>query len=62
MTGTSPNAEEERKTVRTTVTLPSRDYAELERLAERQRVSVAWVVRDAVEQYLKRSLPLFKDE
>ncbi len=56
------NAEEEKKTVRTTVTLPSQDYAELERLAEQKRVSVAWVVRDAVEQYLTRSLPLFKDE
>jgi hypothetical protein len=50
----------ERKTLRTTVTVPAEDYAELERFAEQKKVSVAWVVRDAVEHYLKKESPLFR--
>jgi hypothetical protein len=45
--------------VRTTVSVPAGDYAELERIALRKKVSVAWVVRDAVERYLRNESPLF---
>ena len=48
------------QSVRTTVTLPSEDYHELERLAEQKKVSVAWVVRAAVEKYLNAEIPLFR--
>lgn len=49
-----------KKTVRTTVTVPAADYEELERIAERKKVSVAWVVRAAVERYLTAEAPLFR--
>lgn len=45
---------------RASVTFPSELYAELERIAEQKKVSVAWVVRDAVEKYLEARYPLFR--
>lgn len=50
----------ERGMARTSVSLPSEDYAELERIAEQHRVSVAWVVREAVTRYLTDRSPLFR--
>jgi hypothetical protein len=44
--------------VRTTVSIPAHHYAELERLARQNKVSVAWLVRDAVEKYLGDKAPL----
>jgi hypothetical protein len=46
------SANDEEATVRTTVTIPKADYADMERIAREKRVSVAWVVREAVAQYL----------
>lgn len=40
------------RTIRASVSLPGTQYEELERIAQLNRVSVAWVVRDAVENYL----------
>lgn len=40
------------RTVRASVSFPEDQYAELERIALEQRVSLAWVVRDAVQSYL----------
>jgi metal-responsive CopG/Arc/MetJ family transcriptional regulator len=45
---------------RASVTFPADLYAELERIAERKKVSVAWVVRDAVEKYVEAQYPLFR--
>ncbi|MGD9689150.1 MAG: ribbon-helix-helix protein, CopG family [Phycisphaerales bacterium] len=45
--------------IRASVSFDREDYAELERLAEEKRVSVAWVVRDAVSRYLGERTPLF---
>lgn len=45
--------------VRTSISLPADDYAELEQIAAGNRVSVAWVIRDAVLQYLTVQAPLF---
>lgn len=39
-------------TVRASVSFPEDQYAELERLAQVHRVSLAWVVREAVQSYL----------
>jgi hypothetical protein len=44
---------------RASVTFSADQYAELERIAEEKKVSVAWVVRDAVEKYLEAQCPLF---
>ena len=46
--------------VRVSITIPSEHYDELQRLATRKRVSLAWVVRDAVERYLGDQAPLFR--
>jgi hypothetical protein len=50
------------KMVRTSVCLPSLSHAELEKVASQKKVSVAWVVREAVEQYLAGRAPLFSHE
>jgi hypothetical protein len=45
------------RTVRASVSFPEDQYAELEQLALAQRVSLAWVVREAVQSYLVQRLP-----
>lgn len=41
-----------RKTVRASISFPSDTYRALERIAKQKRVSLAWVVRDAAENYV----------
>jgi predicted transcriptional regulator len=48
------------KSARTTVSLPSEDYEELEKIAVKNRVSVAWVIREAVSHYLAEQVPLLR--
>jgi predicted DNA-binding protein len=60
MAETSAKPGIQKKTVRTTVSLPKEDYGELERLAKEKKVSVAWVIREAVESYLNQQPPLFR--
>jgi len=50
------------KVARTSVSLPVEHYQELERIAESNKVSVAWVVRQAVETYLVDRYPLLFDK
>lgn len=38
--------------VRASISFPPNIYAELEKLARQKKVSLAWVVRDAVERYV----------
>lgn len=45
----------EKKYIRTSTSIPEEHYRQLEKFAERYKVSVAWVVRDAIEKYLKNS-------
>jgi metal-responsive CopG/Arc/MetJ family transcriptional regulator len=47
------------KNSRASVTFPAELYAELERIADNKKVSVAWVVRDAAEKYIAGQYPLF---
>jgi predicted DNA-binding ribbon-helix-helix protein len=54
------NDDSQRKPVRTTATIPAEDYAELEKIAEQKKVSVAWVIREAVDKYLRSQSPLFR--
>jgi predicted transcriptional regulator len=47
------------KMSRTSVSLSAEVQEELNRLAEKRKVSVAWIVREAVDQYLANENPLF---
>ena len=44
---------------RVSITVPNSDYNELRLVAKDKRVSVAWVVREAVTHYLRIRSPLF---
>ena len=41
------------------MTFSREEYEELSRIAKRKRVSLAWVVRDALGKYLAAEAPLF---
>ena len=45
-----------KETVRASISFPSEDYEKLEEVATRKRVSIAWIVRDAVREYLENNL------
>ena len=47
-------------TVRATISFPSEIYQALEEVARQKKVSLAWVVREASEQYIADKWPLFK--
>jgi hypothetical protein len=44
--------------VRATISFPSDVYETLEAIAKQKKVSLAWVVREATEQYLADKWPL----
>ena len=44
---------------RASVTFPSDLYSTLENIAKKKKVSIAWVVREAVEKYIADQWPLF---
>jgi predicted transcriptional regulator len=46
-------------TPRVSVTLPPDVHETLERIAREKKVSLAWVMRDAAEQYIANKWPLF---
>ena len=48
-----------RGVVRLSVSVDAVDYTDLKKIAAEKRVSVAWVVRDAVAAYLDARTPLF---
>ena len=54
-----PRKRKQEVTVRTSVTVPKPHYQELERIAKGKRVSLAWVVREAIENYVAGQTPLF---
>jgi predicted DNA-binding protein len=45
--------------VRATISFPPKVYEILEEIAKQKKVSLAWVVREAAEQYLSEKWPLF---
>jgi hypothetical protein len=47
---------------RISVSFTADQYHYLERAAERKRVSIAWVIRDAVEKLLASDAPLFQTD
>lgn len=48
----------EAPTLRTSVTFPRELYRTLEQIADQQKLSVAWVIRDAAERYVRDRWPL----
>ncbi|MDQ0036704.1 metal-responsive CopG/Arc/MetJ family transcriptional regulator [Variovorax boronicumulans] len=46
------------RTVRASISFPEEQYQVLERIAAENKVSLAWVVRDAIDGYLKAKWPL----
>jgi metal-responsive CopG/Arc/MetJ family transcriptional regulator len=60
MVATEKQQSSAREGTRASVTFPADLYAEIERIAEVKKVSVAWVVRDAVEKYVEAQYPLFR--
>lgn len=51
--------EVDNNSVRLSISLPAEQYSYLERIAKKQRVSLAWVVRDAILRYMESEAPLF---
>lgn len=49
-----------RKERRVSISLSPEQHAELNRMAKRKRVSLAWVVRDAIDKLLAAEAPLFR--
>lgn len=45
--------------VRASISFPPEIYLTLEEIAKQKKVSLAWVVRDAVEKYIAEKWPLF---
>jgi len=45
-------------TVRATISFPSEIYQTLEHIARQKKVSLAWVVREASDQYIAAKWPL----
>ena len=45
--------------VRASISFPAGVYQTLEEIARRKKVSLAWVVREAAEQYVEGQTPLF---
>lgn len=58
---TRPDSQANPRSVRTSVSLPENEYLLLERIAKNQRVSMAWVVREAVHSYISDRSPTIED-
>jgi len=52
------DSEMHERTVRASISFPEGQYQVLERIAAENKVSLAWVVRDAIDSYLKSKWPL----
>ena len=50
--------EASKRTVRASISFPEQQYQVLEKIAVENKVSLAWVVRDAIDGYLKSKWPL----
>jgi hypothetical protein len=48
--------------VRASIGFPAELYRTVEEIAGQKKVSVAWVVREAVEKYVADQSPLFNQE
>ncbi len=46
--------------IRASISFPSEVYETLEVIAKEKKVSLAWVVREAAEEYIDAKWPLFR--
>ena len=46
--------------IRASISFPSDTYCTLDDIAREKKVSLAWVVREACEQYISAKWPLFR--
>lgn len=53
------HADAQERSIRASISFPEEQYTVLEKIAAEHRVSLAWVVREAVDGYLKARWPLF---
>lgn len=53
-----PNKRESGAQPRASITFPPEVYKTIEDLAKKKKVSIAWVVRDAVDKYIADQWPL----
>ncbi|WP_255516334.1 ribbon-helix-helix domain-containing protein [Luteimonas suaedae] len=56
--GRPPREASEARTTRASISFPQDIYETVEQIARGKKVSVAWVVREATEQYVKEQWPL----
>lgn len=56
----SPVSDENLASVRASISFPPDIYQTLEQIASQKKVSLAWVVRDAAEQYIAEKWPLLR--
>lgn len=50
------------KSTRTSVSFPVELYETLEAIANKNKVTVAWVIRDAADKYVAQHWPLLHEE
>lgn len=58
--GSTARAEAEKAAHRLSVSLTSEQHDRLAQIAQDHRVSIAWVVREAIERLLSEPTPLFR--
>lgn len=58
--GSTARAEPEKAARRLSVTLTPEQHDQLAQIAQDHRVSIAWVVREAIERLLSNPAPLFR--
>ncbi len=54
----NPNANDDKSAHRLSVSLTAEQHRELNEIARKNRVSIAWVVREAIDRLLKDDMPL----
>lgn len=57
MIAKKPSPSRSKETVRASISFDAEDYEQLERLATEKKVSLAWVVREAVSLYIQDDAP-----
>lgn len=58
----SMSSPKEEQATRVSVTFPAHLYSSIEIIAKKKKVSLAWVIRDAVEKYVSDLTPLFPEK